>query len=113
MDRALDAGPEGVAAVDAEIRATDPGLADLLQAFLQQMQLAGDEAFLEQAVAPGAAHENLAGRKLGTTTLLQPIADGGMGQVWLGLRDNGVQQHQVAVKLLGQFVVNPLQRERF
>ena len=40
------------------------------------------------------------GRRLGSYRLTEPLGKGGMGEVWLGVRDDGTHQREVAIKML-------------
>jgi serine/threonine-protein kinase len=51
--------------------------------------------------------------KLGTYRLLKAIGQGGMGNVYLGQRDDGTFKRQVAIKTLTSFKDTPFIRERF
>lgn len=93
LDAALELPPAQrttwleIACDDAELRAE---VASLLRA-------ADDSADFMDAAAEHADH---AGREIGSWKLVRRIGRGGMGEVWLGQRNDGRFEQQVAVKLL-------------
>jgi tetratricopeptide (TPR) repeat protein len=116
LDAALELSPpeltaflEGVGREDAELRMT---LERLIAA-------ARDETpFLE--LLPGSALEALAGppapavgRRIGAYRLIQLLGEGGMGTVYLGRRDDGEFEQQVAVKLIRSGPLSPEAVSRF
>lgn len=67
--------------------------------------LPGLQAFgqhLDAALKPQlqSSHAPQAGQRWGAWMLLHKIGEGGMGQVWLAARDDGLYQAQAAIKLL-------------
>ncbi|HAI46245.1 MAG TPA: hypothetical protein DCM50_05995 [Stenotrophomonas sp.] len=54
-----------------------------------------------------------AGSQVGPYRLLGPLGEGGMGEVWLAERCDGLYQRQVALKLLRSGVADPGLRQRF
>ncbi len=54
-----------------------------------------------------------AGSQVGPYRLLSPLGEGGMGEVWLAERCDGLYQRQVALKLLRSGVADPGLRQRF
>jgi serine/threonine protein kinase len=76
---------------------------------------AADPAFLDGPLAgPGAPRAAIdAGARYGAWTLVRPIGEGGMGQVWLAERGDGMYSRRAAVKLLGRGVGGPATQARF
>jgi serine/threonine protein kinase/Tfp pilus assembly protein PilF len=70
---------------------------------------------LIQAAAAGLDAElpALEGRLLGPWRVLQPIARGGMGVVYLGERADGAFEQRVAIKFLGRGITTPAALARF
>ncbi|HEV2607130.1 MAG TPA: serine/threonine-protein kinase, partial [Xanthomonadaceae bacterium] len=56
--------------------------------------------FLSTPVAQAAIHASLPGMRVGPYRLLHMIGEGGMGQVWLAERADGLFERRVALKLL-------------
>lgn len=85
FDRWLEAEPARQAELLAQCQAQQPALHTRLLALIAADEAAEAGQFLgpEPAAArPPAAH---AGLRLGAWTLREPIASGGMGQVWLAV----------------------------
>lgn len=79
-----------------EIAENDPDLLVVLTTRL-------NEAAAQQTWRPGANEVLLsqrAGSQIGAFTLVRPLGSGGMGEVWLGERQDGDFVQQVAIKLL-------------
>ena len=56
--------------------------------------------FLSTPVSVASMHASLPGMRVGPYRLLQMIGEGGMGQVWLAERADGLYERRVALKLL-------------
>jgi serine/threonine protein kinase len=81
-------------------RLQHPELSDLLQQFLDDHRALAEEHFLEHLPDHPLAASSLAGQTVGAYTLLNPIGQGGMGDVWLAERSDGRFEKRVAIKLL-------------
>ncbi|MGA9342492.1 MAG: serine/threonine-protein kinase [Rhodanobacteraceae bacterium] len=93
-ERRLDAIARSDASLAAEVRsllAADEDATDLLDA--------NAAAIVPDILADGAGATGDGGR-VGAWRLLRPIGEGGMGVVYLGERNDGAYEQQVAVKLL-------------
>ncbi len=65
------------------------------------------------AAPPGAANAALADRRIGNWRLQRPLGAGGMGQVWLARRDDGLHGGLAAIKLLHGTGGDDYARQRF
>ncbi|MEO6227608.1 MAG: serine/threonine-protein kinase [Thermomonas sp.] len=94
----------------AALRREDNALADELQHLLTLEE--NDEAFLAEPVVelPNGARP---GARIGPYRLDRMIGEGGMGQVWLAMRADGLYERKVALKLLRPGLVDPRLRQRF
>ena len=94
----------------AALRREDPALADELEKLLALEE--GDEDFLAEPVVevPNGARP---GARIGPYRLDRLIGEGGMGQVWLAARADGLYERKVALKLLRAGLADPKLRQRF
>ena len=116
LDELLALGPDRCPARLAEIRLKDAGLADELASLLSEQSAVRREAFLEGGALDGQDALTLEGQTIGQYTLERPLAQGGMGAVWLARRSDGRFEGKVAVKfpnlsLLGGSGARRFQRE--
>jgi len=94
----------------AALRREDPALADELEALLALED--GDAGFLAEPIVdvPNGARP---GARIGPYRLDRLIGEGGMGQVWLAARADGLYERKVALKLLRAGFADPKLRQRF
>jgi len=95
----LDAPPTERAALLARWQVEQPALHERLLTLMAADDAAEAEQFLAPAT-PVAAASPSAGQRLGAWVLREPIGSGGMGQVWLAERGDGLYSAQAAIKLL-------------
>lgn len=94
------------------LRATRPDLYDRVQAFLNADRDASRQAFLDSA-PPIAWCERSPGDRAGAYRLERQLGEGGMGEVWLARRADGLFEQPVALKLLHAHLAHSAARERF
>jgi serine/threonine-protein kinase len=82
----------------AEILLAEAELGDELQRMLALEDERPD--FLAQSVVDAAVFSPQPGQSIGPYRLESPIGEGGMGQVWLAIRADGLYHRRVALKLL-------------
>ncbi|HEY4555880.1 MAG TPA: serine/threonine-protein kinase, partial [Lysobacter sp.] len=92
------------------LRAEDPALAAELEALIALED--GQEDFLDQPLVPPVSGLR-AGSVIGPYKLERMLGEGGMGQVWLAGRADGLYQRRVALKLLRPGLADPNLRLRF
>jgi serine/threonine-protein kinase len=110
LDALYELSPEQRAEHLASLREEDPVLADELAELLALE--AGNDRFLEEPLvhAPPGAQP---GQSLGPYRLERLLGEGGMGQVWLARRADGLYQRRVALKLLRPGLADAGLRQRF
>ncbi|MFY2763876.1 protein kinase domain-containing protein [Arenimonas sp. MALMAid1274] len=111
LDEMLELEPPARARRLAEITAGDAGLADELKKMIALEDERPD--FLANSVVDAALFAPQAGQSIGPYKLERPLGEGGMGQVWLALRADGLYQRRVALKLLRPGLGDAGLRNRF
>ena len=110
LDRLLELHPRELAEALAAHRKDDPALADELERLLRME--ADDATFLSEPVVERPADAG-AGSRLGPYQLERLLGEGGMGQVWLASRADGLYERRVALKLLRPGLAGTSLRQRF
>jgi serine/threonine-protein kinase len=112
LDEALAMPAEERAGWLASLRESNPELASMVEALLDEHRLLEEEHFLEHCPAQ-LPEPVLAGQSFGTYTLISAIGHGGMGSVWLARRNDGRFERKAAVKLLNLALMGRGGEERF
>ena len=96
------------------LSAEQPALHGRLQSLIAADRDAEARSFLRPADA-AARHPvaDLAGRRLGPWLIERLIGSGGMGQVWLARRTDGLYEGLAAIKLMRLAVADPAANARF
>ncbi|AWH51746.1 hypothetical protein C1924_00340 [Stenotrophomonas sp. ESTM1D_MKCIP4_1] len=110
LDQLLELAPEARQLRLQRLAAHDPTLGRDLERLLQQE--ADSREFMAQPLWT-ASPSGRAGSQVGPYRLLGPLGEGGMGEVWLAERCDGLYERQVALKLLRSGVADPGLRQRF
>ena len=108
FDRWLDADVDTRPALLAQLEREQPALLPRLRAMIAADRAADEKDFMEDgafalAFTGGVAEPaapNRAGLRLGPWELVEAIGSGGMGDVWLATRSDGMHSGRAAVKLL-------------
>jgi tetratricopeptide (TPR) repeat protein len=109
LDHALELSVEEQERWLATLETTAPDDAQELRNLLALDRASDIEQFLERE----APVTSLAGRTVGSYTLVRPLGHGGMGSVWLADRTDGRFEGQAAVKLLNLGLMSARGEERF
>lgn len=110
LDALFELDPPARAARLGELRDEDPALADELQTLIALEE--GHEDFLAEPLVAALAGAR-AGSTVGPYRLESLLGEGGMGQVWLASRADGLYQRRVALKLLRPGLADTNLRIRF
>jgi serine/threonine protein kinase len=113
LDEALGMTDEECVVWLSSLREQDPSLAAQLEMLLREHHALAEEGFLENRAVSSPEKSGLAGQSFGAYTLISQIGQGGMGSVWLGKRNDGRFERQVAVKFLNIALMGKRVEERF
>ncbi len=114
LDEALGMDDDERAKWLASLHEKDPDLASHLESLLREHQELSQEQFLEKrppSLLP--AELAMAGKPMGSYTLVSLIGEGGMGSVWLAERSDGRFKGRAAVKVLRAPLLGHTGGERF
>ncbi len=112
LDRLLQQSPAERAHALADLGVSRPDLHSLVESLLAADARASSGAFLNPpTTATGPALQ--AGSQLGPYRVLSQLGSGGMGEVWLARRDDGLYDGEVAIKTLHPYFAGGALRDRF
>ena len=111
LDRLLQQSPAERAHSLADLGVSRPDLHSLVASLLDAEARAASGAFLDPPPAANAALR--AGAQLGPYRVLSRLGSGGMGEVWLARRDDGLYDGEVAIKTLHPYFAGGALRDRF
>ena len=111
LDALLELDPVARAERLSELRADDAELADQLTELIALEE--GHEDFLSEPLVAPQNTGMRPGVEVGTYRLESLLGEGGMGQVWLASRADGLYQRRVALKLLRPGLADTNLRTRF
>lgn len=110
LDELLELDAEARCQRLEQLRAQDAALADALNELLR-LEATHDDFLAESAIATIAGPTSQS--EIGPYRLERMLGEGGMGQVWLASRADGLYERQVALKLLRPGIADPNLRLRF
>jgi serine/threonine protein kinase len=116
IDSLLTAEPERREQLLAELANTRPDLHSRVRALLDADAEATRTGFMRvppRATGASSGATLAAGTRLGPYRIERELGSGGMGEVWLARRDDGLYEGEVAVKTLHPFFAHGVMRERF
>ena len=112
IDRLLDKSSAERAEALHSLAHSRPDLHALVMDLLTHEDTVG-KGFMEPGIAAasdGALHPD---SRLGPYRIIRLLGEGGMGEVWLASRDDGLYEGQVAIKTLHPYFAGGALRERF
>ncbi|WP_374602900.1 protein kinase [Arenimonas sp.] len=111
LDELIELEPPARTRRLAEIDTVDAPLAAELRKLIALEEDRPD--FLSESVVDASLFSPQPGQQVGPYKLERPLGEGGMGQVWLATRADGLYQRRVAVKLLRPGLGDAGLRQRF
>jgi hypothetical protein len=113
IDILLSTPPEGREKLLADLATARPELHARVRALLDADAEATRVGFMNVRRDADSAASLRPGVKLGPYRIVSEIGRGGMGEVWLAHRDDGLYEGEVAIKTLHPFIAQGAMRDRF
>ncbi len=111
FDRVIDAAPEHRDALLDSLCGSDSELRAEVQSLLSSHQV--DDELLDRPAAQHFPGDPWEGRRVGPYKIIREIGRGGMGSVYLGLRDDDQFRRRVAIKVVKRDVLDSDSLRRF
>jgi len=112
IDRLLDKSRPERAVLLNTLAHSRPDLHALVLDMLEQEDPV-NRGFMELGAPPAASGALKPDARLGPYRIIRLLGEGGMGEVWLASRDDGLYEGQVAIKTLHPYFAGGALRERF
>ena len=118
LERALEIAPDGRAAYLEFACSGDAALRQEVDSLIASHENARTDFLEPSAFEPSVAGasppaESLAGKRIGAYQIVEEIAEGGMGSVYLAIRADDQYRKQVAIKLVRGGLGDAFRRQRF
>lgn len=114
VDELLQQPPDERKRALAQLEISQPQLHSIVAALLDAEREASESSFMEPPSAAIRSSSALApGVRIGPYRLVESIGQGGMGEVWLARRDDGLFDGEVAIKTLHPYFAGGALRDRF
>jgi len=112
IDRLLDKSRPERAVLLNTLAHSRPELHALVMDMLEQEDPV-NRGFMEPGATPAAQNALQPDSRLGPYRIIRLLGEGGMGEVWLASRDDGLYEGQVAIKTLHPYFAGGALRDRF
>jgi serine/threonine-protein kinase len=112
LDELLDKSRAERNTILGTLASSRPELHSLVVGLLEQEESV-QRGFMEPGLSPADARQLRIDSRLGPYRIARLLGEGGMGEVWLASRDDGLYEGEVAIKTLHPYFAGGALRERF